>query len=1234
MINHAASTISAHTNTSSLHTSIEATSLEDVNKNGVSSISTPAIQLPLCDKRHHKILHEDDNSVNAEDGGHDSETMEDDKSQSQIEFTSTPIIRRKKQGSVAPSLPTIHSSSKMTERERSESLCSREVKISRRKKTKRKRRRMMQSPQILRKKVSIAPSIDVDRDVKGNICDHEYSQSQSSVEPQTTLHLSVDQYECVLRRRAIRKKQISPHNFMAIPQPKSRSKLSLIPDDDNDEANDLRKHGIKVPFPDEDEIEIEGDISLGMKLTILSGKVIVQNLVSLQDGRASPAQLTGMISRGDILLSIDDQSLLGLGNLELLLKRLAPLSTPRESGLYKRCVRVRFALGEGLQLLAKDDGQQKKTQQKQQQKKVGNKFNLENYTIVDQLSGTPLFNNLDSDNAVEVKEGGSQLNTGDRENNDVPPPLSPKKAKIIPLNRSISYHVAMEQQRDKSNFTSRYFSMNEKASSLLRPMEDEIIPESFEDATKKKEELLFMGRRALTRARYLFNQVELGPLKRKMDPLQIVRSECRSFSSRSRFSQKYIHQSDSDDDLSDDESSDNDSMIPGENGEEEIGDEMLLRLAVWNRSWKKRMVETLEAASIRTREKMNKEADEKKENAKQRKKNDNLESQLQNLFFGSEVTEMMNKKKPTVALPPDEITEVLFDLATRVTATIPTNVNIINGFDSSIHELDRDEVISSQIPNSNVDMEVFEATRFLLDDILPAWMDTFKPIPNHQRRVLWPLVKDGSSVATPDDLSMESAATGWSTGSPERRAKLEDKIAHLELDADTKIETCELVTFYFTRKMIPAISTAKEEQVREGGDSVQFKTDAEEAVVIFIKAYGSYLKLFESFVAVSESKSERVMQSLSGLAKNDPCHNDCMKQLVRNVSTVLYESKYLSCLLVWLEIVLNDSKSPMPERLLPLIVAAYPDIKPWQVRSHIPSFTGNPGEIIEGRILEAMETKDSVLYYIYLSLLMDSNHMARMDGELVREWCVMSTSTDLKSENESRLENFMQVASRNQSSYNRDLSFLVDTSVLIQNTSLTLELVDEIITESERSISSGDALKKALKHLMAIAVQCIQSTSKEGIETLDLTLMCQVLVLLNKMDISTNKEGNNSISLSDELLKLLTLCTTASNSEEEIVRVMTDTISPCELLRALSLWQPSPSVSISSIVCALRKSLCRGVECSTLIEGNGEISVALLRVRKIRQKDKGPAEEDINYIGRGMTIWETMERGMAAAINK
>ena len=97
---------------------------------------------------------------------------------------------------------------------------------------------------------------------------------------------------------------------------------------------------------------------------------------------------------------------------------------------------------------------------------------------------------------------------------------------------------------------------------------------------------------------------------------------------------------------------------------------------------------------------------------------------------------------------------------------------------------------------------------------------------------------------------------------------------------------------------------------------------------------------------------------------------------------------------------------------------------------------------------------------------------------------------------------------------------------------------------------------------------------------------------------------------------------------------MTDTISPCELLRALSLWQPSPSVSISSIVCALRKSLCRGVECSTLIEGNGEISVALLRVRKIRQKDKGPAEEDINYIGRGMTIWETMERGMAAAINK
>eukprot|EP00979_Chaetoceros_neogracilis_P017829 scaffold10290_cov174-Chaetoceros_neogracile.AAC.3 len=491
-----------------------------------------------------------------------------------------------------------------------------------------------------------------------------------------------------------------------------------------------------------------------------------------------------------------------------------------------------------------------------------------------------------------------------------------------------------------------------------------------------------------------------------MDPLYVVRSECRSFSSRSRFSQKYTRQNDSDEDSTSDEESDVGSMMSDEFGDDEIGDEMLLRLAGWNRTWKNRMVETLEAASVHTRDKR-KDVEAKKEKEKQNKDN-KLENQLQNLFFGSQVTEMMNKKKATIALPPDEITEVLFDLATRVTATIPTNVNVGSGLELSFDDLIENEVTSSNVRNTNADREIEEATRFLLEDIIPAWMNTFKPIPPKQRRVVWPLAKDESGVTTPDDLSMESAATGWSSGTPERRSKLEDRIAHLELDADTRIETCQLITFYFTRKIIPEITSLTEEQHRQGTDVDVCRKQAENDAITFIQNFGSYLILFESLVSASQSLSKTVVHSLLTVAKNDPTHIDCTKQLLRNSSMIPYEPKLLSPLLLRLNEIINNPNAAVPENLLPLIVAAFPDLKPWQMRASLSSCRSQPGDIINDQALKDMETKDAVLYYVYLSLLMNSSHMARMDEMLVKEWCIMSISTDFKSENKAREENFMK----------------------------------------------------------------------------------------------------------------------------------------------------------------------------------------------------------------------------------
>jgi hypothetical protein len=98
------------------------------------------------------------------------------------------------------------------------------------------------------------------------------------------------------------------------------------------------------------------------------------------------------------------------------------------------------------------------------------------------------------------------------------------------------------------------------------------------------------------------------------------------------------------------------------------------------------------------------------------------------------------------------------------------------------------ELVSSSREVVRRDKDIIEATRFLIDDILPKWLLTFKPIQPSQRSVLWPPSLDTSLMKTlDDDLSVESSATGHS--SPERGLKLEDQVAHLELDADTKSET-------------------------------------------------------------------------------------------------------------------------------------------------------------------------------------------------------------------------------------------------------------------------------------------------------------------------------------------------------------------------------------------------------------------------------------------------------------
>jgi len=1040
----------------------------------------------------------------------------------------------------------------------------------------------------------------------------------------------------------------------------------------NNNNNNENKVNDNHPKYEEQE-EIYGDTTLGMKLTILSGKVIVQNLISLQDGRASPAQLSGMISRGDVILGINGQSLvLFNSNITLLAERLSPLSSPANSdGSFNRCVTVRFEIGTGFKLLQKDEDSKQPpskttttsmaTTAVTPKKNIrmdgaGELFNLSNFALVDQWSGQPFFQDEDFEygqHVEDVEEQTDVQDVTDHNNHDgntaahqrtrdknghgmmkhsalttsAMMPKSPLRSSIRSSNKTtllldnrlnnIGYICGVERFIEVMKISSGYFLLNDQCSPLLRP--DETLGNindflSNDDELNNKSKEMELRMQALIGAKLLMDEIEFGVKKRKkLNPLEIVRNECRSFSSKSRFSQRsrfsrrkkhhfmqssnVSSSSSSSSDSSDDEdgSSSVGSLASDDLGDNfAAGDEMLLKLAVWNKPWKKQMVEDLEEASIHKGKGGKQHAKPNQKLNKSPKKEDNLERQLKNLFFGEGMTDIMSQKK-TTALPPDEITEVLYDLAISVTSTVPLNVDFV-GHMSSSSVFNSSELNESSVrPNmSRTQSEIIEATRFLLDDIIPSWLNTFRPIKLKQRRVLWPLNKDGSSVGTPDDLSASSSATGWSGSSPDRKKeKLEDRIASLELDPDTRAETCHLATFYFKRKILHQMKELRDDVE----DEVAF-TSAEDIAVEFIEKLGAYLNLYEALNAASDYYSKKVVEKLLEVASHDPCHIETMRIFVRNGSCLVYEPKVLSCLLTHLPSLAKETK--MKQNTLSIIVSAYPDLKPWQIRTIALSFDTKYANILTTSNLELAQQHEIKFYYEYLSLLMDSSDLARFDQSLVEEWCFLSTSLDFDLDKENQKKNFLKVASKSNSgtnmssnAYFRDLSYLIEASDRINQHALTLELADEIITKC-KSWSDHEVLKKTLHFIHQVAQESL------SLNPFDAILMRQVLVLIHKIG-SSEKEVCREIDFCNELGVILDNCQQSEDAlskEESLMKMIAEIISPSDALRTFTKRSIEHLSITSIIVPALRTCLDRSVE-----EGSsygGEISGALLRIRKMR----------------------------------
>lgn len=439
----------------------------------------------------------------------------------------------------------------------------------------------------------------------------------------------------------------------------------------------------------------------------------------------------------------------------------------------------------------------------------------------------------------------------------------------------------------------------------------------------------------------------------------------------------------------------------------------------------------------------------------------------------------------------------------------------------------------------------------------------------------------------------------------------------MELDPDTFLETCELVTFYFTRKVLSEISVARESN-NQNDDSTTPTTNDDSKALTFISKYGSYLKLHTSLVSASEIGAESVIRSLLDMAKYETQHLDGMKKLSKANGLILYDPKILSCILVRLPVIVKERRHQQ------LLAGAYPDLKPWQVRAASPEMDLQLTNLYKGvdsgsgndEVIGDLNIDAILYYYDYLSLIMDFSIAARNDERLVREWCILSTSRHLSGrEEEKRKENFRKVVniedSGIQSSFTRDLPLLLDLSMQDMNHSTALKIMTDIMECSSGIALDTSLMTNIVSYLREISIHAMGKTFQEKSSScIDSISICQVVLVLRQMKLILTKHGQDLIDVSTELLHLLELpsqmnknqsdvvqdkSNTLSEQEKEILSIITANASPDDTFEALSRWPKSESSKLD-LTTALRRCIMKGAE----DEGSQKISGTFLRIQKIR----------------------------------
>ena len=619
----------------------------------------------------------------------------------------------------------------------------------------------------------------------------------------------------------------------------------------------------------------------------LGGRVIVQTINPLADGRASPAQLTGMVKRGDVLIAVDGKSIVKLP-LEQLVVALQPLSTPQDDGMYKRILKLRFSAGDGLEALERNEEYLSRAAPEPGVFSL-TQFLPQDFPMVDQLSGKPMFDDATMPPYAE-KPLSPVVATAVRQTAESQI-LDRIGKKSLSLNELISRGVAELLQVEKAHFLSEYFAWNENVSELLRPSLVVTIRAGEEIALflKKKKELIEQGDEAIKGAKALTLNMEDIDKGKDLRSFQAWSSNA-SLRSRASTRRRYVMEAASVIASTIVEEVDSDAAVSV--GTEDLddldgvdGDELLLQLAAHDELWRRQVLETISNA---TRE-MNEADNDGEAIVNDSTRERDLSETLGNLFLGEQVSKLLLKKKKSYALPQDEVTCVLFDLVTHLASTTPDEISVKGKFEinpqTSLLPFQRSK-------GSAVDNDSVLATLFVVNDVFPAWLKCFKPLPWEERRVLWPHTKAstiGSTVAgsVVDDL-LTIDSPGASPVLARKKKNLRETIEDMELDVESRAETCFLITFYFTQEILPGMGDA-------GGTWRNTKKWTENDALEFVDTFGTYLKLPMALAYATFLESERVVIKLLELANHDPRHLEALKEISKFNSFILYEPVSSHC---------------------------------------------------------------------------------------------------------------------------------------------------------------------------------------------------------------------------------------------------------------------------------------------------------------------------------------------------